>query len=94
MPTISFELSAEGFAKIAERCELLGITQKEYADWMYTMGQWVLDRSEEGRVIGAIDPQSGNYREFSAPLLDKFLEAHREMKSILKPPSSSNENTA
>lgn len=94
MPEIKFTLSSEKEEKIKERCELLGITPQEYANWMYTMGQWILDRSEEGRVIGAIDPEKGAYRELSTSLLDKFLTAHREMKSLLKPPNSSSENTA
>jgi hypothetical protein len=80
MPYLTFDLSPEKMEKIDARCELLGMTRREYADWMFTFGSWIMDKSEEGRVIAALDPETNDYKELQSPHLEKFREAFKVLK--------------
>ena len=84
MGRISFTLDEQYSQEIEEQCILLGITPREYTNWVFTMGKWILSQSENGHVICAMNPEDRRYRELSNPLIDKLLTLNKETKELLR----------
>ncbi len=68
--------------EIDAHCELLGMTRSEYADLMFAIGNWAVEKSKEGRLIVSVDVKADIYTQIDFPQFKTLREAYAAIKSF------------